>query len=515
MKYRGDQVDPRKKKYTSYVQKARTMRPFTMNEEGSDPSTVRMSTETFDGKNWYSFPTIFPKEGNTGSTNPQDWIIYDSPEEAFKEAQKRGEVFDFGSDKESALMFGEGAWKPNEFKDMPRGRTKTYRAPFPFRKRFEEGGRSVDYVSNYIPDPLANREAFDEMRKYNEGGKKKKYREEVDNEPTYYGMLDTVEVVDQGANKPVAVSNTTQKFREQYPFVTDLTTEEQKFFNDPSPIGAGVRRKARIGKDKSADMMGEFERGAKSTLDVLGEVSGVNSATRFALDPIGNLTGAGKAIEKSMLNANPMSRSFLNVEISDKEAKQLGDTAMVLTELAGIVGDAFGLTARGAKSLLRFKGDELGRIYRQVGPDGFADALKENKIFSRGQKKFLENNPNFSYTDDAAKQLLGKPEKGFNLDKPVTASFFNRDKRFFPNKFKKGSGKTADSGVDYMFVSKDKIADESLIPRYRDQYRPDFSKGKTGVLKPNYNDLSNFNMYKLGEDGEYYRMLKSQTKKFR
>ena len=135
MKYRIDQTDPRKKKYTSYVQKARTMRPFTMNEEGSDPSTVRMSTETFDGENWYSFPTIFPKEGNSGSTNPQDWIIYDSPEAAFKEAQKRGEVFDFGSDKESALMFGEGAWKPNEFKDMPRGRTKTYRAPFPFRTR--------------------------------------------------------------------------------------------------------------------------------------------------------------------------------------------------------------------------------------------------------------------------------------------------------------------------------------------------------------------------------------------
>ena len=155
MKYRGDQVDPRKKKYTSYVQKARTMRPFTMNEEGSDPSTVRMSTETFDGENWVSFPTIFPKEGNTDSSDPQDWIIYDSPEEAFKEAQERGEVFDFGSDKESALMFGEGAWKPNEFKDMPRGRTKTYRAPFPFRKRFEEGGRSVNYVSNYIPDPLA------------------------------------------------------------------------------------------------------------------------------------------------------------------------------------------------------------------------------------------------------------------------------------------------------------------------------------------------------------------------
>jgi len=340
--------------------------------------------------------------------------------------------------------------------------------------------------------------------RYKGGGKTDKGND--NEEPTYYGILDTIEVVDQGADKPVAVNNTSQRFRDQYPFYNELNSEEQKFFTDASVIGEGVRRKARLGKEKAADMMGEFERGAKSTLDVLGEVSGVNSATRFALDPIGNLTGAGKAIEKSMLNANPMSRSFLNVEISDKEAKQLGDTAMVLTELAGIVGDAFGLTARGTKSLLRFKGDELGRIYRQVGPDGFADALKENKIFSRGQKKFLENNPNFSYTDDAAKQLLGKPEKGFNLDKPVTASFFNKDKRFFPNKFKKGSGKTADSGVDYMFVSKNKIADDALIPRYRDQYRVDFSQGNTGVLKPEYNDLSNFDIYKLGNDGQYYRV---------
>ena len=127
MRYRSDQIDPRKKMYSSYVQKARSMRPFTMNEEGSDPSTVRMATETFDGENWVSFPTIFPKEGNTGSSDPQDWIVYDSPEEAYEEAKRRGEVFEFGRDKENALMFGEGAWKPTEFSDLPRGRVRPYR----------------------------------------------------------------------------------------------------------------------------------------------------------------------------------------------------------------------------------------------------------------------------------------------------------------------------------------------------------------------------------------------------
>jgi hypothetical protein len=128
MQYRNSRdINPRKRVYRSYVNKARTMRPFTMNEEGSDPSTVRMATETFDGENWVSFPTIFPKEGNTGSNNPQDWIVYDSPEEAYEEAKRRGEVFDFGKDKDAAIDFGLGAWKPTKFTEMKEGRIKPYR----------------------------------------------------------------------------------------------------------------------------------------------------------------------------------------------------------------------------------------------------------------------------------------------------------------------------------------------------------------------------------------------------
>lgn len=115
-KYANGGVTPQDK-YASYKKKAVEMRPFTMNEEGSDPSTVRMATETFDGKTWYSFPTIFPKEGNTGSSDPNDWIVYgDDVEGAFREAKKRGELFEFGEDKESALSFGEGSWKPSTFK---------------------------------------------------------------------------------------------------------------------------------------------------------------------------------------------------------------------------------------------------------------------------------------------------------------------------------------------------------------------------------------------------------------
>lgn len=346
--------------------------------------------------------------------------------------------------------------------------------------------------------------------RYKGGGKTDK-KVNDNEEPTYYGMLDTIEVVDQGANKPVAVSNTSQKFRDQYPFYSELTSEEQGFFTDASVIGEGVRRKARLGKDKAADMMGEFDQAARYTLRELEAITGMDSVRRFGTRPGKTLAGAGRAVEKALLGTNPMASSFVNVDITEKEAQQFGDSVVVLSEIAPIVGRAFNLSARGVKSLLRFRGAELGKVYRQVGPAGFENAIQEGKIFSRGQKEFLLNNPDFSYADDAAKQLLGKPEKGFNLTKPVTAPFFNRDKTFFPHNFTKGAGKTADSGVDYLFVSKNKIADDALIPKYRDQYRPDFSQGNTtGVLKPEYNDLSNFKMYKLGEDGQYYRMWQQE-----
>jgi len=69
-----------------------------------------MKTETFDKKNWFSFPTLFQNEDGT-------WL--DMSEQAkknwkpvYEEAKRRGEVIDFGTDRESAIKFGEGSWKP-------------------------------------------------------------------------------------------------------------------------------------------------------------------------------------------------------------------------------------------------------------------------------------------------------------------------------------------------------------------------------------------------------------------
>lgn len=76
-------------------------------------STVKMASGEADGK-YYAYPTIFPKEGNTNSSNPEDWLIYEDGESgAMDEAFRRGEVFEF-KDEQSAINFAKGAWKADE-----------------------------------------------------------------------------------------------------------------------------------------------------------------------------------------------------------------------------------------------------------------------------------------------------------------------------------------------------------------------------------------------------------------
>jgi hypothetical protein len=81
------------------------------NEDGS-VSTHLMKTET-DGKgNWFSFPTLF-QNSIPYADDSENWLdMSDRPwEEAYKEAKKRGEVINFGSDKDAAIKFGQGSWK--------------------------------------------------------------------------------------------------------------------------------------------------------------------------------------------------------------------------------------------------------------------------------------------------------------------------------------------------------------------------------------------------------------------
>ena len=72
-------------------------------------STHIMRTET-DGKgNWFSFPTLF--QNGDGTWVDMSISLEEPWEPVYQEALKRGEVIDFGTDKEAAIKFGEGSWK--------------------------------------------------------------------------------------------------------------------------------------------------------------------------------------------------------------------------------------------------------------------------------------------------------------------------------------------------------------------------------------------------------------------
>lgn len=139
-----------------------------------------------------------------------------------------------------------------------------------------------------------------------------------------------------------------------------------------------------------------------------------------------------------------------------------------------------------------------GKVYRQVGKPGFDDAVKEDRIYEKGQKKVLEQNPDIDYIAEYNRAIAAKGEPGFSLEKPTNAPFFSKGDLFFPSSFKKGKGKTSNSGVEYLFEGD--LPDEAFLPRYRDQYLSPKEaaklKSNTGVLRPEYSDLSNFEIYK-------------------
>ena len=80
-----------------------------------------LAAETFGDGNWYTFPTIFPKDPSNPTNNPEDWINLSEEKDrkkAYEEAKKRDEVWSFGKDSNAALEFSEGNWKKNTNEDL-------------------------------------------------------------------------------------------------------------------------------------------------------------------------------------------------------------------------------------------------------------------------------------------------------------------------------------------------------------------------------------------------------------
>lgn len=88
------------------------------NPDGSH-STHLMRTETIDGINWVSFPTLFQNPDGTW-LDMSDEVNWKLP---MMEAKRRGELIHFGPNKKEALKYGKGSWKPEEESIMQKEKT--------------------------------------------------------------------------------------------------------------------------------------------------------------------------------------------------------------------------------------------------------------------------------------------------------------------------------------------------------------------------------------------------------
>ncbi|BCV01389.1 MAG: hypothetical protein CM15mV42_0660 [uncultured marine virus] len=70
-------------------------------------STHLMRAEQLEDGTWVAFPSLFQNEDEewVDMSREEDWM------KIYKEALKRGEVINFGDDKDAAIAFGKGSWK--------------------------------------------------------------------------------------------------------------------------------------------------------------------------------------------------------------------------------------------------------------------------------------------------------------------------------------------------------------------------------------------------------------------
>ena len=109
-------MNPDKSKATDKerVSRAREIRKGLIrpnyNKEGKrvGESSHKMRAEIIDGR-WVSFPTLFPLDDKG-----EEWEEYSKVDEiniAYRKAEERGELFEFGQDEKEAKKFAKGSWK--------------------------------------------------------------------------------------------------------------------------------------------------------------------------------------------------------------------------------------------------------------------------------------------------------------------------------------------------------------------------------------------------------------------
>ena len=168
-----EEATTKKIKYKDGGPKVKQRRGVRENPDGSVSSHL-MRAEYIPERGWVGFPSLF-QDSKPYADDQQNWVDMSEEEDwmkIYEEAERRGEVYDFGEDKEAALAFGMGSWKdqlPDEGMEVELSdeEVERYRAGGYVLEEMHKGGEP-----GHIHDPLMtydpNDPSFFESRYNNE-----------------------------------------------------------------------------------------------------------------------------------------------------------------------------------------------------------------------------------------------------------------------------------------------------------------------------------------------------------
>lgn len=204
----------------------------------------------------------------------------------------------------------------------------------------------------------------------------------------------------------------------------------------------------------------------------------------------------------------------LNRFARSKAAGNLEDAAMFAAEIMTL-GEAAALTKPALKAAAKYATEKTAlknahnlnpyrfkpnptKYYRQAGKAAYDDAVKESKMYAKGQKELLERNSNINYTNEYNASIAADEAGKFHLTKPASAPFVQKGKLFYPiNRKPTGTGYKGTRFADAEYLFEGSLPDEAVLPRYQEKYLSSLEQsGGVGVVRPEFNDLDNFKIYK-------------------
>ena len=209
----------------------------------SSESTHVMGREYIPGRGWVAFPTIF-QNSIPYEDEELNWIDMRNEhwEDAFREAEKRGEVIDFGEDEEAAIQFAdEGNWKKQQGGEESNMHPFEQWATSQGMNPQEALQMIMDDPEGYPPEVIEAAQSYqEELKQLNTVNDKQD--EEIYKVPEFQG--------DDGSSEVNESDVTTQETKES-PDFTGTTQGEEKETNPPNPFDDPEFKKDYLNKIKN------------------------------------------------------------------------------------------------------------------------------------------------------------------------------------------------------------------------------------------------------------------------